>query len=41
MSFRSHGEGAMYTLIMLMIAGAAIVGFCVTFKLFTPEWNDS
>jgi hypothetical protein len=30
----------MYTLIMLMIAGAAIIGFCVMFALFTGEWND-
>jgi hypothetical protein len=31
----------MYTLIMLMIACAAIIGFCAMFALFTPEWNDS
>jgi hypothetical protein len=31
----------MYTPIMLMMAYAAIVGFCVMFALFTPEWNDS
>jgi hypothetical protein len=31
----------MYTLIMLIIAGAAIIGFCVVFALFTREWNDS
>jgi hypothetical protein len=31
----------MYTLIMLMIACAAIIGFCAVFALLTREWNDS
>jgi hypothetical protein len=29
----------MYTLILLMIAGA-IIGFCVMFAFFMREWND-
>ena len=31
----------MHTLIMLMIAGASIIGFCVMFALFTRECNDN
>jgi hypothetical protein len=31
----------MYELIMLTIGGAAIIGFCVVFVLFTGERNDS
>jgi hypothetical protein len=30
----------MYTLIMLMIACAAVIGFCVMFAFFMREWND-
>jgi hypothetical protein len=30
----------MFTLIMLIIAFAAIVGFCVMFALLAREWND-
>jgi hypothetical protein len=30
-------EAAMFTLIMLVIAGAAIIGFCAMFGLFTRE----
>jgi hypothetical protein len=29
----------MFTLIMLIIAFAAIVGFCVMFALLTQEWR--
>jgi hypothetical protein len=35
-----HPEVATYTLILLMTAGAAIIGFCVTFEFFMREWND-
>jgi hypothetical protein len=31
----------MYTLIMLMMVCAAIIGFCVMFAFFMREWNDS
>jgi hypothetical protein len=30
----------MYTLIPLMTAGAAVVGFCVMFAFFMREWSD-
>jgi hypothetical protein len=30
----------MYTLTLLMTAGAAIIGFCVMFAFFMREWND-
>jgi hypothetical protein len=30
----------MFTLIMLSIAGAAIIGFYVTFAIYMREWND-
>jgi hypothetical protein len=40
-SRRSHGEDVMYTLFMLMIAGAAIVGFCKMLGLFTRGWIQS
>jgi hypothetical protein len=40
LSSGANFEDTMFTLVMLSIACAAIIGFCVMFALFTREWND-